>query len=76
MSATPIKKQRLQVPPAPPAPAREAQPLKIKTNLSLTVEANDCLTRIKAHHGINRDFAASRGIIMLEQALNSPGHTL
>ena len=56
----------------PKSTETEPDPLKIKTNLSLWAEANAALTRIKAQHGMNRDVAASRGILMLENNLNAP----
>jgi hypothetical protein len=51
-----------------PVPAPEEQPSK-KTNLELTPEATACLHRLKSIHGVNRTFAISRGVILLEQSL-------
>jgi hypothetical protein len=68
MSATPTKATRKKASRLPvPAPA--ATP--VKTNLELTPEATACLQRLKAVHGVNRTFAISRGVILLEQSLTA-----
>ena len=74
MSAAPIKTHRkkvsrLPVPPSQPVAGK-------KTNLRLDVTAKDCLSRLKANHGMSFQFAISRGVLMLEQSLMSQGRGL
>ena len=58
------RKTKIKLLPAPLAPVASQ-----KTNLELLPEAIEALARLKANHGVNRTFAVSRGIIMLEQSL-------
>jgi len=64
MSNTTTKKTKIKLLPAPLAPL-----VSKKTNLELSGDCLAALARLKENHGVNRTFAISRGVIMLEQSL-------
>ena len=65
MSKTTTKPRRKAAPAFAPLP-----PAK-KTNLELSGNALAALARLKQQHGMSRTFAIERGVLLLEQKINS-----